>query len=413
MARLALQLPVFISSPSDVQNERDEVERVVVRLAGEAARHDLALSVYRFEKDAIPSFGRPVDQSNVDLRASELVIAILGQGVGSPARVGSSETGTLEELRIAEALVRMGQADDLFLYYRATDSNTPVPSIAPTMRPIIESRQQTVWPYGDAKQLGILVERHVRRWLEDWYGIPEICRHAFERSELAVERAVKTGESRLDAVIRKFELDSDELVPGPLGDLAVKMYQRHGQVAATLRLPEDYSGRSPLVQNVPGQGSRFVHHELFFLACASGLITAIARRDTSAVEHKPYVNDVHQYLAALVARSPDRSEIIGGLQTWLRRRKGIDAVRPVTRNFAAYVLGMVGADEAADQLAESLEGDDDAEVRFYCVTSLGKLRSRRHLSLLRNTYKASRHTVEQEMIAKAICRIIGIARFEL
>jgi HEAT repeat protein len=94
-------------------------------------------------------------------------------------------------------------------------------------------------------------------------------------------------------------------------------------------------------------------------------------------------------------------------------RKGINAVRPITRNFAAYVLGMVGADEAADDLAESLEQDEAAEVRFYCVTSLGKLRSRKHLSLLRNTYKMSRQAIEQGMIAKAICRIVGIARFEL
>ena len=99
MARLALRLQVFISSPADVQKERDLVEGVVWRLARQAARHDLALSVYRFEEDAIPAYGRPLDQSNVDLKASELVIAILGQGIGTPSRVGSTETGTLEELR--------------------------------------------------------------------------------------------------------------------------------------------------------------------------------------------------------------------------------------------------------------------------------------------------------------------------
>jgi len=122
---------------------------------------------------------------------------------------------------------------------------------------------------------------------------------------------------------------------------------------------------------------------------------------------------VHQYLAALVARTPDRSNIVAVLRTWLSRRSGINGVRPIARNFAAYVLGMVGADEASDQLAESLVEDEVAEVRLYCVTSLGKLRARRHLALLRDTYKSSREAIEQETIAKAICRIIGIARFEL
>jgi len=413
MARLALQLPVFISSPSDVQNERDEVEQVIVRIAGDAARHGLLLSVYKFEKDATPAFGRPLDQSNVDLRASELVIAIFGNGVGSPARVGETETGTLEEIRIAEVLVRMGKTDDLFLYYRTNNSKMPVTSIESVMRPIIESRQQTVWPYSDPTQLGVLVDRHVRRWLEDWYDIPGICRHAFERSELAMQRDVKTGESRLDSLLSAFELDRNELIPERLADLAVKMYQRHGRMAAAHPLPAGYSHHAPLVRDFANRGSQFAHQEVFFLACASGLLAAVARQDTSAVEHKPYVNEVHQYLAALVARTPDRSNIVAVLRTWLSRRSGINGVRPIARNFAAYVLGMVGADEASDQLAESLVEDEVAEVRLYCVTSLGKLRARRHLALLRDTYKSSREAIEQETIAKAICRIIGIARFEL
>src|ERR1044071_2324544 len=191
MARLALGLQVFISSPADVQEERDRVEQAVMALAPRAAREDLLLSVYRFEKSAIPAYGRPLDQSNVDLRASELVIAILGKGIGSPARRGSAETGTLEEIRVAEGLVKCGRADDLFLYYRALDDKQPVPSVATTVAAIMENRKQTVWPYRDPGHLVALVGRHVERWLADWYGIPQICRHAFERSTLAYERSIQ------------------------------------------------------------------------------------------------------------------------------------------------------------------------------------------------------------------------------
>src|SRR5215831_9092554 len=110
MARLALGLRVFISSPSDVQDERDAVARTVMELAPRAARDDLLLSVYRFEIDGTPGYGRPLDQISADLEASELVIAILGKGIGTPARVGGTETGTLEEIRLAERLVQVGQA---------------------------------------------------------------------------------------------------------------------------------------------------------------------------------------------------------------------------------------------------------------------------------------------------------------
>jgi hypothetical protein len=412
MATLALGLPVFISSPADVQEERDKVEQAVMALAPRAAREDLLLSVYRFEKDAIPAYGRPLDQSNVDLRGSELVIAILGKGIGSPARMGSTETGTLEEIRIAERLVKCGRTDDLFLYYRALDDKQPVPSVATTVSAIMEHRKQTVWPYRDPDHLVTLVGRHVERWLEDWYGIPKICRHAFERSDEALERTVQGGENRLNSLFAAFDLDGRP-IPPRLGELAVAMYQRHGPSAATLPLPPDVGGFTPFVSVSPGHGIRFAHAELFYLACASGLLCAIAERDPTAMERKQYINQIHQYLATLVDRTADLQMVTNVLCDWLARRSGSNTVRPTARNFAAYVLGMIGAHGAADQLAESLVEDDGANVRLYCITSLGKLRSRRHLPLLRSAYHERKYLQEQEMIAKAICRIIGVARFAL
>ncbi|HEY6176329.1 MAG TPA: hypothetical protein VIX73_17860 [Kofleriaceae bacterium] len=410
MARIALGLPVFISSPADVQEERDRVEQAVMALAPRAAREDLLLSVYRFEKSAIPAYGRPLDQSNVDLRASELVIAILGKGIGSPARKGFMETGTLEEIRIAERLVKCGHADDLFLYYRALDDKQPVPSVAATVAAIMESRKQTVWPYRDPDDLVALVARHVERWLEDWYGIPKICRHAFESSD--VLRGIQGGENRLNSLFAAFDIDGRS-IPKRLGELAVRMYQRHGPSAATLPLPPDAADLTPFVSALPDSGVRFAHAELFYLACASGLLDAIVRGDPAAMERKEYVNQVHQYLATLIDRTADIATVTSVLCDWLARRSGSKAVRPTARNFAAYVLGMINAHGAADQLAESLVEDSGAGVRMYCITSLGKLRSRRHLPLLRSAYNDREYSQEQDMIAKAICRIIGVAGFAL
>lgn len=413
MARLALRLQVFISSPSDVEHERNEVERVILGLGQQVQRDDLLVTVYRFEKEAQPGYGRPVDQGLADLRKSELVIAILGKGLGSPSRPGSEETGTLEEIRIAEELVRAGKIDDLFLYYRSFKDGTPARSIASTIGPIMESRKQTVWPYAGPADLAGLVKTHVERWLENWRDVPEICRHAFEHSNLSAECGAMLGENRLDLLLKAFDLTRWPLMSSQLGAFAVQVYQQDGVNAANRLVPAELADQAPFIRNMPGDGARFAHRELFFLACAYGLLDAILAGDTSAVAREPYVNEVHQYLAAMVARSPDPRRIERELCTWLQRRHGVDAVRATGRNFAAYVLGMIGAHDAAGQLAKSLVEDNGQDVRLYCIASLGKLRSRRHLTLLRDIYKSSRQPEEQEMIAKAICRIVDVANFEL
>jgi hypothetical protein len=74
---------------------------------------------------------------------------------------------------------------------------------------------------------------------------------------------------------------------------------------------------------------------------------------------------------------------------------------------------MIGDRDAVDQLAESLVEDTGVDVRKYCITSLGKLRARRHMALLRDSYKNTYDPLERDLIAKAICRIAGVAHFEL
>ena len=91
----------------------------------------------------------------------------------------------------------------------------------------------------------------------------------------------------------------------------------------------------------------------------------------------------------------------------------IVANKPIVRNFAAYVLGMLGALEAQDALARACETDRGQDVALYSVTSLGKIRSRRYLDLLVDQFEKVSDSHLRLTIGQAICRIIGIAEYEL
>jgi HEAT repeat protein len=84
----------------------------------------------------------------------------------------------------------------------------------------------------------------------------------------------------------------------------------------------------------------------------------------------------------------------------------------VARNFAAYVIGMIGGIQAQDALAEALQSDKGVDVSRYCITSLGKLRSRRHLPLLVQFFQTGNDDLRL-VISQAVSNIVGIAHYEL
>jgi hypothetical protein len=80
---------------------------------------------------------------------------------------------------------------------------------------------------------------------------------------------------------------------------------------------------------------------------------------------------------------------------------------------AAYVLGMLGAIDAQEDLARAAVDDLGQDVRLYCVTSLGKLRARQQLPVLKQLYAREADQQLRLMIAQAICRMTGVADYEM
>jgi len=441
MIELALRIPIFIASPTDVKQERDIVEQEIARISKLSIEKRLLLEPIRWEKDARPGWGRPQDLLNPKVRGAELVIVILWSRMGSAASTRSDETGTMEEFRIASEYVGLGRSDDVFVYFR----DTPPPSSASphSMQRVGEfkeslhrSKSILTCDYADPNEFRETFRRHLEAWLERWSRIPEICEYALRQSAPAHHKSL-TGENMLAIYHRVFDETQAPELSARLGRLAVNRYQRNGgprasslaispdtlgdpsswaihastQPEVVLNMLADAGQPVPPLRRESNDSVYFATPQWFYFFCAIGLIDAICRADMTAVALVPYVNPVHQVFSALAVTRRER--IIEVLGMWLANRDGTTTSQPIVRNFSAYVLGMLGAIEAQDLLAEAAQYDEGSGVQLYCITSLGKLRARRHLALLAKLFFQVAEDYTRLVTAQAICRITGVARYEL
>jgi hypothetical protein len=250
------------------------------------------------------------------------------------------------------------------------------------------------------------------------------------------------GTNRLAKLERLFDMRALDRVRDYLASEAVKSYQRYGLEA--LRYPLcrktlqkcDPNWQSvarpveeiqPLGQRAARSGQSFVSPvpllttgdgkvhfadlEWFAYFCAVGLASAIREGRVEAVARLPYLNPIHQFLSAYVQL--DRAPITKTLVRWLTNSDGRTGALPVARNFAAYVLGMIGAVEAQDILAETMDHDVGEGVAMYCITSLGKLRARRFLPRLVKMFQHEPDGMRRELLSQAVANIVGISRFDL
>jgi hypothetical protein len=278
-------------------------------------------------------------------------------------------------------------------------------------------------------------------WVEDWYGLTRICEYALKASSRV--QADQLGEYLLIEIRRRFDYESEPEITDALGACAVRLYQRHGldgcdeplplqsfsphlkrlsalgasgaeldaqrALLAALRRPMSI-GSTPLRRGV-GDTFFFYDRQWFSFFCAIGLFSAIAAGDTKAVELLPYANTVHQFLGALGRQQQEK--LTPNLIRWLANTDRVTEGKPVVRNFAAYVLGMIGANEAQDALAYAARNDNGQDVALYSISSLGKLRARRHLKRLIDFFSEQSEDYLRMTASQAICRSIGIADYEL
>ena len=445
MADIALRLKVFVASPGDLRSERDIVERLVGNEAEECKRHRLLLDCFRWENGTTPGYERPQSKINRQLRTAELTVVMFWTRLGSAATFGGQETAALEELRIAGEQAVTGAADDLFVYFKTAppppEANVvDVDRVRQLRERLEQSKEAFLGEFNTQLEFETLFRRHLRFWIERWFGVPEICEFALDHSSGGSVAPGALSDSRLHAVLSKLDLPHVRPAVEAVGRFATHAYQREGPMAWVRPLsaelvselrglprnqfgyllePQPHAlGESPdALSAAPlSRANGEVHfsdQEWFFFCCAVGLTQAIISGDVTSVARYPYSNPVHQYLKGLALEWKLTKALVPVLRQWLTNGDGATANRPIARNFAAYVLGILGASEAQEDLARAIAIDSGKDVRLYCVTSLGKLRARQQLPVLKELYAREPDPMFRLTIAQAICRMTGVAEYEL
>jgi hypothetical protein len=446
MADLALRLKVFIASPSDLISERDIIEKAVGEVASECARQRILLQSFRWENGVTPGYERPNARTIRQVRTAELTVVMFWSRLGSAARLGTDETGSLEELRIAGESVVSGSSDDVFVYFKTappppTATTQDIQAVANLRSTLEASKEVVTSEFSSELDFENRFRKHLKLWTERWVGVPEICEFALDNSEGTQTEPSLLAEDRLHEVMMYVDLQQLELLIRPLGIHAVDVYQRIGPSAWALplgkaaaeairTLPPDHrevllsaESRSTVTSSfrhidgpplvLQGREFHFAEPAWFAFFCAAGVMDAILASKVEAVVRTPYINDVHQYLKALALERRAVNKLSPVLRRWLVSEDGCTDNRPIARNFAAYVLGMIGAVDAQDDLVRAIQSDRGRDVRLYAVAALGKLRARQQMPVLRDLFAHEADPTVRLMIAQAVCRITGVAEFEM
>lgn len=400
MASLALRLPVFVASPGDVMAERRRAEQIIWDQARGSWRHSLLIHPFLWERDVGPT-GRAVQpEIDVLLAEAELAIFIFGERIGR---------GTCWELERALEMVGRGQADNLWVYHRAGKSSPDL------LAQLGLSPSAGARSYTDEEDFTQRLRHDLSVWVTRWEKVPEIWKAMLANGPGTVDPLATVGARYANIREALGRLD-----PGDLSALArdaTDAYQKTGPEAFQLPLPARFDAEprrrvlalgleSGLLRRSPGGEVAFAGADAFFLLCAWGLVDAILADRRSAVSKCAYINPIHQRLRVLGAQQ--RDALGAALRRWLS-----DPHEPVVRNFAAYVLGMLEVREAEDDLARALQHDKDVDVKRYAITSLGKLRSRRYLGVLVKFFHETLHADLRQVAGQAICRICGVAEFQM
>lgn len=181
MSRTESVLTIFLASPSDLVEERNLLQEIIVEWNQTWARNlGLRLELLRWEQDAYPGIG--ADSQDVINRQIpedyDLFIGLMWSRFGTPtARAGS---GTAEEFARALARFKNSPTDiSLFFYFK----DTPIePSkIDPIQLQQVQKFKVSLgnegllfWNFADTDQFGKQVKLHLTKHVQSWRHRPQL-----------------------------------------------------------------------------------------------------------------------------------------------------------------------------------------------------------------------------------------------
>jgi hypothetical protein len=174
------RLRIFVSSPGDVQAERQVVKDVARRLNDRLAlKHGYLLDVLEWEDRIIPYVGRPPQEVvNEQIGLYDVFIGIMWSRFGTPTK--SFGSGTEEEFRIAYQRWEQEKKEPRILFYFCTKPPELTTEHIAQYQRVLEfkdeiSASNLISKYEDSQSFGDLVQDHLTQYLSDLL-LPGPCR---------------------------------------------------------------------------------------------------------------------------------------------------------------------------------------------------------------------------------------------
>ncbi|HMJ36662.1 MAG TPA: DUF4062 domain-containing protein [Baekduia sp.] len=169
MAAPIQRLTIFLASPGGLEAERAAVREVCRDFDAALARSGWQLTVLGWE-DLGPASGRAQSNINPDVDACDVLIALLGDRLGTPT--GGHESGFAEEWRRAHERSRRTGSPDLWLFRRPLASEEPeedpeIKRVRQFVRTIEDDEVAFYKQFKTADELSTLVRGRLLRELFD------------------------------------------------------------------------------------------------------------------------------------------------------------------------------------------------------------------------------------------------------
>lgn len=172
-------LRIVVASPSDVQAERNTVQKVIDELnRGVAADRGLSLSLSLWETDAYPGFHPEGPQGLIDpilrIEDCDILIGIFWKRFGTPTK--GAQSGTEHEFKTAFEAWKQNQRPQIMVYFSQKPYLPRSSEEATQWAKVLEfqqgfPREGLWWSYKNRTQFGELVRNHLTLFIRTQFRI--------------------------------------------------------------------------------------------------------------------------------------------------------------------------------------------------------------------------------------------------
>jgi len=298
------KIRIFLSSPGDVEAERQKVHKEVAqinRMWGDV--YDVSLEVIDWKTHVMPDMGRPQQVINRQIKDYDIFVGVMWKRFGTPT--GKAESGTEEEFNIAYAnWEKYGRPRILFYFSQAPfmpKTSEEVTQLAKVLA-FKEKLQQKglIRDYQSPDEFADLLREHLVKVLQEWFPTKKAAAPAADfirylkylrDDTMYIDiRGMVSGEGK----VHQFRIDQ-LYIPlkttgaGFLEDQADKRRKGHPEemMPRDVDLPEALKQPRLIIKGDPGAGKTTFLRLLTFTLCQNWLGENAGSAATKIPWHDP------------------------------------------------------------------------------------------------------------------------------